>query len=86
VTYLVLEKTSQASATVASLTFAQADAGSKAVTFAAAFDSDDYRVSLSPVGFFPAWVSTQSRTGFTVVIGITLGVAQTVVVGYDVFV
>jgi len=86
VAYVVLEKTSQTSTTGGSLTFTDADAGSKSVTFAAAFNSDEYRVILSPVGFFPVEISAQSKTGFTATLGITLGVGQTAVVGYDVFV
>jgi hypothetical protein len=86
VAYAVLEKTSGTSTTGGSLNFTDADAGSKSISFATAFNSDDYRVILSPVGFFPVEISAQTKTGFTVTLGITLGAGEDVDVGYDVFV
>lgn len=83
--WTVLAATVQTSATAGTLTFAAADAGSKTVTFAAAFPTADYRIVLEPRGFFTAQVTSQTKRGFTVQIGITLGGAESVVVGYDVF-
>lgn len=86
VAYVVLVKTQQASLTGGELTFTPADAGQKTVTFNPAFTTADYRVILSPQGFFPAGVISQTKAGFTVELGFTLPVGDTAVVGYDVFV
>ena len=86
VAYVVLVSTQQASVTGGTLTFVVGDAGQKTVTFAAAFASADYRVILSENGFFKARVINQTRNGFTVQLGYTLGAVETVTVGYDVFV
>jgi hypothetical protein len=83
--YSVLVSTHQSSTVGGTLTFAVADAGQKTVTFATAMESSDYRVVLSPDGFFPAYVVSQSTTSFTVEIGYTLGAVETVTVGFDVF-
>jgi len=84
--YVVLVAAQQASTTSGTVTFTDADAGTKSVTFTSAFDSDTYRVVLTPGGFFPVFVSVQTTAGFTVTLGYTLDTGQTVTVGYDVFV
>lgn len=85
VTYVVLVATAAASSTASTLSFVQGDAGSKTVTFATPQASDDYRVVLSPGGFYAARVTAQTTRGFTVQLGHLLGVGQTATVGYDVF-
>lgn len=86
VDYVVLVSTAQSSSYGGSLTFVQADAGTKSVTFPAAFESADYRVVLTPDDFFDARVISKTTSGFTVEILLTLGAADTVDVGFDVFV
>lgn len=85
VSYIVLVSTQQASATGATLSFTAGES-SKAVTFATAFNTDQYRVMLSPNGFFVPRVTNQTKAGFTVQLPFTVPTAQTVTVGYDVFV
>jgi len=84
--YVVLVATQQASVTSGAVTFTDADGGTKNVTFSPAFDTNAYRVVLSPDGFFTARVINQTKTGFTIQLGYTLGAGQTADVGYDVFV
>jgi len=86
VPYSVLVSTAASSTTGGTLSFVAADASTKTVTFPSAFATDAYRVVLTPSDFFPARVTTKSKTGFTVEIGIGLMGAETVDVGYDVFV
>ena len=86
VDFIVLVSTFQASSVGGTLTFVQADAGQKAVAFVSALESDQYRVMLTPSDFFSARVINKTRTGFIVEIGVSLGAADTVDVGYDVFV
>ena len=86
VPYVILVAAQQASTTSGVLTFAAADASSKAVTFAASMATADYRVVLTPDDFFTARVTNKTKTGFTVEINVTLAAAQTETVGYDVFV
>ena len=83
--YVVLVATQQASATGGTLTITDADGSTKAVTFAAAFDSDAYRVILSEGDFFKAKVTNQTTTGFTVQLPFTVPTGGSVTVGYDVF-
>lgn len=85
VSYVVLVATQQASATGATLSFAAGES-SKAVTFVTAFSTDQYRVMLSPNGFFVPRVTNQTKTGFIVQLPFTVPTAETVTVGYDVFV
>ena len=85
VSYVVLVTTQQASVTGGTLTFAAGES-SKAVTFATAFETDNYRVVLTPGDFFVARVVNPTRIGFTVQLPFTVPAAQTVDVGYDVFV
>lgn len=84
VDYVVLVSTQQASVTGATVTFTDADAGQKDITFASAFSTSAYRVILSPDGFFTARVINKATTGFTIELGYTLGVGETADVGYDV--
>ena len=86
VAYSVITATVQGSSYSGTLTFTDADAGSKSVTFTTALDSAAYRVVLTVGGFFVAYTVTRSKTGFTVNLGHTLGVGETAEVGYDVFV
>lgn len=86
VAYSVLVKTVSTSSYSGTLTFAVADGGQKSVTFPTAMTTTSYRVILEPAGFFSAYTLTRTRTGFTVQIGHTLSGAETVDVGYDVFV
>lgn len=86
VDYVVLVATQQASTTSGTVTFTDADAGQKDVTFASAFSTDAYHVVLTPDGFFTARVINQATTGFTIELGYTLGAGETADVGYDVFV
>lgn len=85
VSYVVLVATQQASATGATLTFAAGESV-KAVTFVTAFETDQYRVMLSPDGFFVPRVTNQTKTGFMIQLPFTVPAAETVTVGYDVFV
>lgn len=86
VPYVVLTTSAQGSTSGGTLTFVAADSGIKQVTFGTAFSTLDYRVVLSPDGFFGAKVINQLKTGFQVQLGYTLLVSDTVTVGYDVFV
>lgn len=85
VAYVVLVSTQQASATGATLTFAAGESF-QAVAFVTAFATDQYRVVMSPNGFFVPKVTNQTKAGFTVQLPFTVPTAQTVTVGYDVFV
>ena len=85
VAYVVLVATQQASVTGATLTFAAGESY-KAVTFVTAFATDQYRVVMSPNGFFVPRVTNQTKLGFTVQLPFTVPTAGTVTVGYDVFV
>lgn len=83
--YVVLVQTAQASTSSGVLNFVQGDAGTKTVTFTVAFPTDKYRVILSPGGFYAAKVLTQTKRGFTVQLGHTLGQNQTASIGFDIF-
>jgi hypothetical protein len=86
VDYVVLVSTQQTSTTGGTVTFTDADGGQKIVTFVAPFSTSDYRVVLSPDGFFTASAINKTTTGFTIKIGYTLGIGDTADVGFDVFV
>jgi len=86
VDYVVLVSTQQASTTGGTVTFTDADGGQKVVTFASPFSTTDYRVVLTPDGFFTARVLNKTTAGFIIELGYTLGVGQTADVGFDVFV
>ena len=83
--YVVLVATQQASATSGTLTFT-AGQSSQAVAFTETFATADYRVMLSPEGFFVARVVSPTRAGFTVQLPFTVPAGHTVLVGYDVFI
>ena len=86
VTYSVLVATAQTSTTSGTLTFDVGTGSTFDVVFASALSSAQYRVIFSPNDFF--WVRAISKTtlGFTVEVGIGFTGAQSVTVGYDVFV
>jgi len=84
--YVVLVSTQQAGVTSGTLTFTDADSGQKSVVFATAFTTDEYHVVLSEDGFFSSKVVTQTKTGFILELGYTLGAGLTADVGYDIFV
>lgn len=84
--YTVLTNTAQASVFGGAITFTAADLGQKAVPFPTAFTTAGYRVVTSPGGFFPVRVTSQTKQGFTLQLGMLLKGAETVEVGYDVFV
>lgn len=85
VSYSVVVATSNSSTQGAEVTILDTDSGTKTITFPASATTDNYRVVLSPIGLFPAWVSNRTKTSFDITIGITLGVGQSVKVGYDIF-
>ena len=84
--WTVLVAAQQASATSGTVTITDADASHKAVTFVTAMLTKDYRVVLSPNGFFPVYVAGKTKGGFTIYVGYTLALGETITVGYDVFV
>jgi len=86
VDYSVLVSTAATSSTSGFVTFTAGDASQKAVAFSSAFDTTAYRVLLSPDDFYPVRVINKAKTGFTIEIGIGLQGAETVTVGFDVFV
>jgi hypothetical protein len=86
VDYTVLVAVQPTSAMSGTVTFTPASNGLATVNFPAAMQTADYRVILSPDGFFPIRVSTRTKTKFTLQLGYTLAVGETVTVGYDVFV
>ena len=86
VTYVVLVSTQQASTTGGTLTFTDADGFSKAVVFGTAMTTADYRVILSPGGFYVPRVTNQTKLGFMVELPFSVPTGLTYTVGYDVFV
>ena len=86
VSYEVLVATQQASTLGGTITITDADGGEVAVVFTTAMTSTNYRVVLTPNGFFTTRIINQLTTGFTVQIGYLLGAGESVTVGYDVFV
>jgi hypothetical protein len=83
--YVVFQKASSASGYSGAATFV---AGSLEfdVLFSTATQNADYRVVLTPNGFFPAAAINKTVNGFTVQLGIGLVGLQTASVGFDVFV
>ena len=67
-------------------TLTDADVNSKAVVFASALETDDYRVHLEKDDFYLAKVINKTKQGFTLVLGHSLGAGETATIGYDVFV
>lgn len=86
VTWSVLVATQSSSAYGGTATILAADGGVKTITFPTAMQTATYRVVLSPNGFFPVTVSARSKASFTLQVGYTMGVGESVTVGYDVFV
>jgi hypothetical protein len=84
--YVVLVAAQGTSPYNGTVTFEQADAGTKEVEFPSAMSTSAYHVILSPDGFFPVRVSARTRASFTLTLGYTLGEGETAVVGFDVFV
>jgi len=84
--YSVLVKTAQTSDLSGVMTLADTDGGSKTLTFTTAMTTANYRVLLTPQGFFNARVSSKTKTGFTIELGHVPPAGQSVDVGYDVFV
>jgi hypothetical protein len=64
--------------------FVAADNSVKTVTFPSSIATAEYRVIVSPDGFYPVGVSSKTRTGFTITLGIGLLGGDTATVGYDV--
>ncbi len=86
VDYSVLVAVVSTSTTNGTETFVAADASTRDVVFATPFTTTAYRVVLSPSDFFSARVTNKTKLGFTIEIGIGLMAAETVDVGFDVFV
>jgi len=84
VDWVVYVSTAQASSFGGVLTYNAGDT-SQAVAFPSAVATADYRVLLEPSDFFSAKVTSKTRNGFTVVIGIDPDPGS-VTVGYDVIV
>jgi hypothetical protein len=83
--YVVLVSTAQSGGTGGTASFTSAS-NQVTITFASAFSTDNYRVLLTPDGFFTARVLNKTRSGFTIELGISLLGAETATVGYDVLV
>lgn len=86
VNWVLLVATQQSSTTSGKVTITDSDSSQKTITFATAFGTANYRVVLTPSGFFQAQIINQTKTGFTIQVGYTLQTAETIYVGYDVFV
>ena len=84
--YTVLVSTHESSAVGGTLTFTAADLGVRSIVFPTPMSTAAYQIVLSPNGFFPAQVISQSKSGFSVQIGYTVALTETVTVGYDLFV
>ena len=84
--YVVLVAAQQSSTTSGTVTLVHADNSQVAVTFAVAMATANYRVVLTPNGFFQARVINRTKTSFTIQVGYTLQNSETITVGYDVFV
>ena len=82
--YTVLQKASSASGYSGTATFSAGNLD-YAVVFTQPTANADYRVVLTPNGFYPAGVVDKSVNGFTVRLGIGLFGLQTASVGFDVF-
>lgn len=82
----VLVAAQQASVMSGTLTFVTADNGVVTVNFPSALTTTEYRVVLTPNGFFPVRVLSKTKAKMVVQLGYTLGTGQSVTVGYDVFV
>lgn len=82
--YTVLQKASSASGYCGTANFTSASSD-YTVSFSTPTANADYRVVLTPDGFYPASTISKTVNGFTVRLGITLHGLQTASVGFDVF-
>ncbi len=85
VSYVLLQKASEVGSLSGALSFTSAGT-TQAVVFGTPMASADYKVVLTPDGFYPVGTANKTVNGFTVVLGTSLRVGQTWLVGFDVFV
>ena len=83
--YTVLQKASSTSGYSGTATFSAGNLD-YAVVFTQPTANADYRVVLTPNGFYPAGTINQTVNGFTIRLGIGLFGLQTASVGFDVFI
>jgi len=83
--WVALVSTYQSGSSGGIIVFTDSGGETQTVTFPVPFTTDAYRVLLSPDGFYPVKVLSQTRAGFTAQLGFTLPVGHTATVGYDVF-
>jgi len=86
VTYSVLVVTASTSTYGGTATINAADGGAVTITFPTAMTTTNYRVVLTPNGFFPVRLSAKTKASFTIQVGYTMVALSSVTVGYDVFV
>ena len=86
VTYSVLVATAGSSVYGGTATILETASGAVSITFPTAMSTADYRVVMSPDGFFPVYLSSKTAAGFTINVGYTMVAGSSVTVGYDVFV
>lgn len=84
--YSVLVQTAGASVYGGTATILEANGGAETITFPTAMTTEDYRVIMSPDDFFPVYLSSKTKAGFTIHVGYTMETGTSVTVGYDVFV
>lgn len=84
--YVVLVATQQASTTSGFVTITDADSNQMAVVFTTAMATADYRIVISTDGLYPTYITSKTRTGFTINMGYAMAAGETRVIGYDVFV
>jgi hypothetical protein len=84
--YVVLVATQQASTTSGFVTITDADNNQMSVVFTTAMATADYRIVISTDGLYPTYITSKTRTGFTINMGYAMAAAEVRVIGYDVFV
>lgn len=84
--YVVLVATQQASTTSGFVTITDADSNQMAVVFTTAMATADYRIVISTDGLYSTYITSKTRTGFTINMGYAMAAGETRVIGYDVFV
>lgn len=84
--YVILVATQQASTTSGFVTITDADSNQMAVVFTTAMATADYRIVVSTDGLYPTYITSKTRTGFTINMGYVMASGETRVIGYDVFV
>lgn len=84
--YVVLVATQQASTTSGFVTITDADNNQMAVVFTTAMATAAYRIVISTDGLYPTYITSKTRTGFTINMGYAMAAAEVRVIGYDVFV